>query len=152
LALFVQTAKHSLIDAIITAEKQANGFATEAELEIEGGKAVYEIETVSKFGPIEARIDADTGIVLEAKPEDRDDVQLAVIEALPQRMIAAIEAAEATTGGTAMEAELESENNRRVFEVELASSDGQITRAIVDAQTGEVQASFKDEDGEHDDD
>lgn len=151
-AALVHRAMHSLADAIITAEKRANGFATEAELEIENGKAVYEIETVSKFGSFEAKIDADTGIVLEVKPEDSIDIQLAVIEALPLSVQNAIKAAEADTDAKAMEAELDIENGRLVFEVKLASSDGQTTYAIVDAHTAEVQRSRPNFVGERDDD
>lgn len=145
-AAFVITAKRSLIDAIVTAEKRAKGSAIEAGLEIEDGKTFYEVTTRSKFGVFETKIDAATSMVLSAEREDDDDQ-----ESIQERhegdatMLDAVKAAETSTGGKAMEAELEDEDGKRFFEIELASADGSIKIVAVDAKTRSVTPMVDDE-------
>lgn len=140
---FVLSAKHSLIDAVATAEKRAMGSALEANLEVEDGKAFYEVTTVSKTGMFEAKIDANTGMVLSAEPED-DEAGEHLSQA-GMSLTEAVKAAEAAAGGKAMEAELEDEDGIRIFEVELASADGTVKTVAVNAETREVTAMTDDD-------
>jgi len=142
---FILSAKHSLIDAITTAEKRATGKALEANLEVEDGKAYYEVTTLSKTGLFEAKIDANTGMVLSAQPEDGDDEAGERLSPTGMSITEAVKAAEAAAGGKAMEAELEDQDGIRIFEVELASADGSVKTVAVNVETREVTAMADDD-------
>ena len=61
-------------EAIKTATTQFPGKVLEAELELEDGKAVYEVEIVNASGEIrEYEIDAQTGKVLHFEHEQEQD-------------------------------------------------------------------------------
>ncbi len=60
--------------AISIAEKATGGKSTEAEFEVEDGKAIYEVEiTLIDGSEVEVEVDAETGAVLSQKTEDDDD-------------------------------------------------------------------------------
>ena len=60
--------------AITIAEQLTGGKSTEAEFELEDGKAIYEVElTMDDGSEVEVEVDAETGVVLSQKTEDEDD-------------------------------------------------------------------------------
>ena len=60
--------------AITIAEQLTGGKSTEAEFELEDGKAIYEVElTMDDGSEVEVEVDAETGVVLSQKTEDDDD-------------------------------------------------------------------------------
>lgn len=60
--------------AITIAEQLTGGKSTEAEFELEDGKAIYEVElTMDDGSEVEVEVDAETGVVLSQKVEDEDD-------------------------------------------------------------------------------
>ena len=70
-------AKVSLAQAIGTAEAQASGKATRAELDGERGAAVYDVEVItadSKVPPtaVDVKVDAASGKVLSSKADTTD--------------------------------------------------------------------------------
>jgi uncharacterized membrane protein YkoI len=64
-----------IIDAMAAAEAASNGKAIEAELEMEDGQAVYEVEVVSNDVLTTVLVDATSGqvIALDAGDDDDDD-------------------------------------------------------------------------------
>lgn len=59
----------------------------------------------------------------------------------PVRLVKVLEAAETSTGGRALEAELESEGGRLVYEIDVVRGSDEMHEVIVDAGTGEVVSS-----------
>ena len=75
-----KNAKITLSQAITIAEQATGGKSTEAEFELEEGKAIYEVEVSMADGSeIEVEIDAQSGAILsqevddEHKEDDKDD-------------------------------------------------------------------------------
>ena len=67
-------AKISLVDAVALAEQSTNALAAEAEFESEDGKAVFEVGLYDASGAeLEAIVDATTGELIRAGPDDGDD-------------------------------------------------------------------------------
>lgn len=66
-------AKVTLIQAVTAAEHHAGGRATDAELETEKGKTVYEVEVVAANKAVyDVTVDAGTGKVLASKIDKAD--------------------------------------------------------------------------------
>lgn len=69
-----QNAKISLSEAIHIAEQATGGKSTEAEFEMEHGKAIYEVEIrMADNREIEVEIDAQSGSILKQEAEDSED-------------------------------------------------------------------------------
>ncbi len=62
-----------IIDAMAAAEAASNGKAIEAELEMEDGQAVYEVEVVSNDVLTTVLVDATSGQVIALDAEDDGD-------------------------------------------------------------------------------
>lgn len=74
---------------------------------------------------------------------------------LPQTAITleqAIDAAKSEVAGRVLEAELEQEDGKAVYEVEMAGANGQIRELTVDAQSGKVLKNEVEEDDHEDHD
>ena len=60
--------------AITIAEQLTGGKSSEAEFELEDGKAIYEVEiTMTDGSEVEVEVDAETGVVLSQKTEDEGE-------------------------------------------------------------------------------
>jgi uncharacterized membrane protein YkoI len=106
---------------------------------------------------VELRIDPQTGNIVKTEDEklENDDAdEYAGAAQLKTTLAAAIAAAEQATGGKAIEAGLDDEDGKALYEIELAAADGTIHKAHVDAASGKVvktAAGVDDEHGEHED-
>jgi uncharacterized membrane protein YkoI len=141
----VLDAGRSLADAARTAEETGGGRAFEASLEDEDGALVWEISTLKGDALVEYAIDPASGEIVETEEEGflsklsrDDDEEAAALAAAGVGLTEAIAAAEAETGGRAMEAELEAEDQGPVWEVETASAEGGVVKVWVDAGSGAV--------------
>ncbi|MCA9472397.1 MAG: PepSY domain-containing protein [Nitrospirales bacterium] len=80
----------------------------------------------------------------EGTPQQGTTVSTAALS-----MEEAITAAKAKFPGKVLEAEFEHEDGKAVFEIEIASNTGGVTEIKIDAQSGEVLSSEKEEQNEH---
>lgn len=137
------------------AESQYAGTITEIELERKHGKNVYEVELTSDEKQYELKLDANTGevVVLEEKqieqntklPSEQKDKSKAdnarVKEDSEPTLIMGMDEAIAFAlqefSGTVTEAELDREDGRFIYEIEIKSN-GVEADIEVDAQTGEI--------------
>jgi uncharacterized membrane protein YkoI len=152
----VRRAPVSLPQAIATAEKQSKGRAVSAAAEETGSGVLYEITTFAGGKIVEFQIDPQSGNVVKTEDEQvqgEDADEYAGAGQLTTTLTAAIASAEQATGGKAIEAGLDDENGKALYEVELAAADGTIHKAHVDAADGIVKtATGEDHDnGEHED-
>lgn len=137
-----QTASLSPAQAISIAQKQAGGRATEIHLKGKYGAPVYEVEVRSGQREHTVYVDAANGKVLGSKLET---------EWKPMRQAAlplerAIEIAQSKINGRVLEAERDSNRGQIVYKVEILSADNIPYKVIVDANNGNVLASFVDYD------
>lgn len=135
--------------AVAIAEKALSARALEADLDIEKGAMVYELELVRGGALYEARIDAMSGKLLSqdrkriesvwARWFDKDKLAKAT-----QPLSATLAALEAETGGKVEEVGFDTDDGRAVYEVELTTAAGTAEIAI-DAATGKrLPAAFAD--------
>lgn len=153
-------AKTSITQAIAAAEKQSGGRAMKIDVEKENGAFLYEVKTVSKDKITEVLVDPASGQVVRTDDEgviarifDRDDQdELARLAASPTTLAAAIATAEQHTGGKAIEARVDDDDDTMTFKVEVAK-DNAVHKVRVDSATGKVMKVIvaKHEDDDDDD-
>jgi uncharacterized membrane protein YkoI len=135
--------------AVAIAEKALSARALEADLDIEKGQMVYEIELVRGGALYEARVDAMNGALLAQHKKrvesvwagwfDKDKLAKAT-----QPLSATLAALESETGGKVEEVDFDTDDGRAVYQVELTTSAGTAEIAI-DAATGKrLPAAFTD--------
>ena len=135
--------------AVAIAEKALAARALEADLDIEKGEMVYELELVRGGALYEARIDAMSGKLLSQDKKriesvwtgwfDKDKLAKAT-----QPLSATLAALEAETGGKVEEVGFDTDDGRAVYEVELTTPAGTAEIAI-DAATGKrLPAAYAD--------
>jgi uncharacterized membrane protein YkoI len=132
----LETANAPLTEAIAKAMAEAKeGVPTGAEIEDEGGKIRYSVDIAHGTKKTEYVFDAADWKLLERDTEDEDQSKL--VGSAKLSLAQAIEAALKKTGGKAVLAELEMDGDRPVVRVR-SFADGKVTKATVDAATGEV--------------
>lgn len=139
------SAKIPAVQAIAVAEQQTGGRALKIDVENEKGTYLYEIKTASRDKVAAVFVDPATGKVVRVEDEglisrvfereDRDAV--AKLKGLQTTLGTAITLAEQRTDGKAIEAEYGDEDDRAVFEVEVAKDDA-LHKVEIDAASGEV--------------
>lgn len=135
---YVEDAKVTLDEAISTAKKNASGDLGPVELDREDGKLIYEVE----IGHEVVLIDAETGEVIQVringdcytmigdvKFED-EDALVDTVSITPEQ---AIEIAEGEVDGTVRSIELEEDDGKVTYEVEIDSSE-----VTIDANSGKI--------------
>ncbi len=110
----------TLVQAIQTAEAFAGELATEAELEWKNNVFVYSVE----IGNQEIIIDANTGDILFTDMEDEDESDLRSLTTITLQQ--AIQTAETAANARAYSAELEQDNSRLLYVVEIGNQEFQI--------------------------
>lgn len=126
--------------AVAIAEKSLSARALEADLDVDGGRPVYEVELVRGGSLYEARIDAASGKLLGTRKKRMESVwagwfDKAKLDRVPAPLATTLAALERETGGKVEEVGFDSENRRAVYEVELTTNAGTAEVAI-DAVTG----------------
>lgn len=127
----------SIEDVTKEVEKQYGGKITDIELEDDSAKAVYEIEVIDGDVEYDLHVDGDNGKILKEKKESVSDLSDASI---PEDALSAEEAKEIALkefNGTVTDLELDMEDNRTVYEVEVKEGNKEAEFKI-DAVTGEV--------------
>ncbi len=151
-------ARISIFKAIEIASSRFKGTPVEAELEAEDGYLVYEVELLTGGGNItEVVIDAGNGSILkqerdeedgdeedETEDHDGDEGENSLRGQTKISLWDALKAALAARPGTAVEAELDRENGRWLYSVEIVDANDKAFEVKVDAGTGEVRKTKKD--------
>lgn len=136
------------------------GTTGKTELEDEDGKVVYGVEVTAANGTkYDVKVDANTGKVLkieadeEGKDEEKED-ESEDNETDDGNLSASITAAQATTSaltaqpGTVGKAELEDEDGKAVYGIEVTATNGTKYDVKVDANTGKVLKIETDDEGD----
>ncbi|WP_342513427.1 PepSY domain-containing protein [Sporosarcina sp. FSL K6-1522] len=143
-------------EAKAIAVKSVGGKVTEIELDREKSGAIYEVEVQSEGIEYDLDIDAKTGKVLRTDQDDRDgddrDDDVVVPNGKPITEVAAIAIANKQAKGIVTKVELDNEDGRVIYEIEM--KDGTYEYDFdIDAVSGEVLKFEKDQDDDdHDDD
>jgi uncharacterized membrane protein YkoI len=122
----LKSANYPLVEAIRLAETQGNGPAIDADFDATDRGGEYEIKVLSADGKTvrEFKIDAGSGKVIEAENEPFESLFArlksdSVLEA-PMDLATAAVTAQKLAGGTALEAELDTERDTVVYNVKVA--------------------------------
>lgn len=150
----ITNAKTSMTQAIMTAETKTGGRAVKADFDDEDGGYHYKIKT----GAFEVIVDPQTGAITEVEEDgflsriiDRNDEHgIKKLSAMSFNLVNAVVAAEARTGGKAVEAELRDKPDNLSFKVEVATGT-MIKDVTVDAVTGQVTGISENDDDDKDD-
>lgn len=135
--------------AVAIAEKALSARALEADLDIEKGQMVYEVELVRGGALYEARVDAMSGKLLSQDKKRMESVWAGwfdkdKLNKASQPLSATLAALEAETGGKVEEVGFDTDKGRAVYEVELTTAAGTAEIAL-DAATGKrLPAAFAD--------
>jgi uncharacterized membrane protein YkoI len=152
----------SLVSAIATAEQRTGGRALKIRAEHEKGVPVYEVKLAAKGKLLIVFVKAADGKVIKTEDEgrldkamDRDDrSEVAKFLAAPTTLGAAIKVAVQRTGGKAIKAAYENEDDKT--RIEVKTMNGKVLRSVkIDAATGKiikVRHEDRDIDHEHEED
>lgn len=132
----------SLTRALAIAERSSGGRIVDGELEYRGGRAIYEIETISRAQLREFIIDAHTGRILGSSPLrikslwrrwfNSEEVRHA---ARARPLAATLDDLEKRTGGKVTDVSFDFEHGRAQYEIEIVTPAG-ATDLHLDALTG----------------
>lgn len=153
-----QQAYITVEQAKTAALKVAKGRVDDVELERKHGKVYYEVEIEKSGKDVDVHIDAVSGKVLAVLDKDTDDDNdddrdntngsnsvLAEVKFTTEQASAI--AAKAVSGGKVVKVELDEDDNRYIYEVDLRTSKGEV-EVDVDAHTGKVLSVDQDFDDE----
>jgi len=122
--------KITILEALKTATELVPGRVVEAELEDEGDIIFYEIEIISSDGMVvEVQVDANSGQIIKQAREG--EVAYITVEE-------AIKTATEFFRWHVIEIELEEEDDKAVYEIELVNNIGDTQEIQVDALSGKV--------------
>ncbi|GAB3045469.1 PepSY domain-containing protein [Virgibacillus ainsalahensis] len=124
---------------------QYDGTITEMELDKEFNRTVYEVEIEGNGVSYEVKVDADTGEVLkenakEYDGDDADDREEKAVSNTDKNVITTEEAGKIALNefsGTIVELELDEDDDRLVYEIEIENGDNE-AEFDIDAHTGEI--------------
>lgn len=140
-------AKISKEEAVKIVEKEYKGDIVDVEFEYDDGKPEYEVKFNEGEERFEVEIDAETGKVLKKERKDHDDDDSAN-EKTPNTKITMEKAAEIAlneVAGDIKEAELDNDDGKWVYELEIQTKDGEVDIDI-DAMTGKILEIDRDDD------
>ena len=127
-----------ILKAIEIASSGFKGRPVEAELEVEDGYLVYEVELSTGGGNrTEVLIDAGNGSILKNERENEDEEELHFRKPIIS-LGDALKAALTASPGYAVEAELERLIGHLHYSIEIIDPEGKIKEIEVDAKTGRV--------------
>ena len=136
----------SMSQAVTTASSTHEGRLVGAELEVDDGRLVYEVEMMTSKGEMEVLVDAGDGHIVadtddgddeeeeEEKEEEGESSFLGATVSLGEALKRALEA----RSGWAVEAELEERNGRLAYFIEVRTQEDAHATVRVDAGSGEV--------------
>lgn len=139
--------------------KAVEGKIDDVDLERRNGQTFYEVEIDKKGSPdVTVRLDAYTGKILAVINDDDDDdyrdngtAETSSASASNQVKLTAVQASnialKQVTGGKVTKVELDRDNGRYVYEIELRTTQGEAD-VDIDANTGKVLSVDQDFDDE----
>ena len=143
----VQTKDAAATKDFITVEKakeialsEQDGHIDSIDLEHDDGYSYYEIEIENKDAEYDIYIEAYTGEVLHVEKDDHDDDNNYENKKALENIISVEDAkkiAVEKVGGKVIEMELDEDDNRYEYELELITNDGEVDMTI-DAVTGKI--------------
>lgn len=138
--------KVELSQAVAAAEKTLGARAFDAELDIDRGRMVYEIDLVKDGKAVEAEVDAQTGAVVRQQRQGLSlpwrDSDLKAAQTAPRSLTDAIAMIEGQTKGKVTDIGLERQGGRDYYEVALAGA--QDRDVLVDIQSGAITPVLDD--------
>jgi uncharacterized membrane protein YkoI len=155
----VLAARTSAAEAIATAEQRTGGRAMKIDIDGENGAYLYEVTTVSKDTITQVFVDPASGKVMRSEDQglfarvfdSEDQDELAKLVSSSTTLAAAIATAEQQTGGKAIEARVDDEDDTVMFKVKVAK-DKVVSKVMIDSATGKIVKVKTAENGEHDED
>ncbi len=145
-AALVREARITMAQARATALAKIPGNIEMAKLEREKGKVLFEFEIhrADNNAEVEIHIDAVTGDVFETKEKGGGSAkEKAIFAQAKVSMDNAEAAALKSVSGAVVEAKLERERGKVLYEFEIITSDGKETNVHVDAGNGQVESTGK---------
>lgn len=135
--------------AVAIAESALSAQATEADLDVRGGRLVYEIALVRSDTLFEASVDAQTGRLIGTDRRRLESLWASWFDKARLRRPATplsvtLAALEAETGGRVDEVSLETEGGRAIYEIELTTAAGTADIAIDPATGKRLPAALVD--------
>lgn len=136
--------------------KEVKGHVDDIDLERKQDKVYYEVEIEQDNGEVDVQVDAKTGKVLavlnkdkkDDDDDDRDDLNSSAAAVKITSDQASSIASKNVSGGKVVKVELDRDDNRYIYEVELRTSNGEAD-VDIDAVTGKVLSIDQDFD-DHD--
>lgn len=131
----ISTLELQMADAVVAASGAIAGDVIEAEFEMNDAKAIWEIDIVNEANEVVTiEIDGQTGQILSTDTDDDSAPSYPGALSLAK----AIELVLAVEKGALVEAELEHENGKLIWEVETLGNSSQESKFRIDAETGEI--------------
>jgi uncharacterized membrane protein YkoI len=139
-------AKVTLLDAIAAAKNHGGGKLMDVSFDVSDGKPVYKVKTYQNNEVWEAALDALSGqfvdqgtITPENQLDEEDRAELAGLQQATVALAQAVDAAEKSIGGKAMNAGLEETNGKVVYEISVVQKTGFVKKVMVDPKTGQLR-------------
>ncbi|MFC2947962.1 PepSY domain-containing protein [Virgibacillus sediminis] len=130
--------KLSVAEAKDIALAEKDGYVVEVELDEDDGVSYYEMELENGKAEHEIYVHAYTGEVLKTESDgDDDDDREGEFPSDILTTEQAVEIAQAEVDGTVTEMEVDEDDGRYVYEIELGTDNGE-TELTIDAVTGDV--------------
>lgn len=150
-AVAAYQSKISLEQAIAIAQQTNQGDLVSAEFDLDddhGSAATgeYEVKFVSGNNEVELKIDANTGKVLSTEQEQMDDEDIVDYTVMKQSKVSltqAMQIAKQKFNGKVIEAEFDLEQNKPVYEIEIANGT-QVQKIVIDASSGTIMTNQVD--------
>lgn len=129
----------SIEEAMEIALSEQDGYVDDIELETDDGYTYYEVEIENGNEDYDLYIDAITGDVLKVEKDDDDDYDHQNNQALENVMSAdeAKKIAVETVGGKVIDIELDEDDHRYEYEIDIKTDVGKVEMTI-DAVTGKI--------------
>jgi uncharacterized membrane protein YkoI len=140
-------AKVTLLDAIAAAKNHGGGKLLDVSFDASGGgSSLYKVKTYQNNEVWEAALDALSGqfidqgtITPENQLDEKDKAELAGLQQATVTLAQAVNAAEKSIGGKAMNAGLEETNGKVVYEIAVVQKTGFVKKVMVDPKTGQLR-------------
>ncbi|WJN45231.1 MULTISPECIES: PepSY domain-containing protein [Priestia] len=126
----------------IALQKTEGGDITNIQLAVDDGVKQYEVDITKGNKEYDVDIDSNSGKIIEFDEEQKDDEDkkeenlqnVSPAVSLDQAIKTALKSAK----GTVNETDLEQENNRLVYEIEIDTADKREATVSIDAKNGDV--------------
>jgi uncharacterized membrane protein YkoI len=140
-----QQARVTLLNAIAAAKNHGGGKLMDVRFDASDGRPVYKVKTYQNNEVWEAALDAQSGQFVdhgattsESQLDEEDKAELGGLQQSTVTLAQAVDTAEKTIGGKAMNAGLEETNGKVVYEITVVHNAGFTKKVIVDPKNGQL--------------